>query len=520
MLGNKVTLWASVLFALLGILITGYLTKRGQPIPHAVQGRNNTVLFLTNQEDGVSNVFVAAATALYQNHPDIEVHYASFPRLGKKLTRLTSLVRSQTAKDASSPRSDDIIFHAVSSASPLRVTMASKHLEWAKMIHPPGVKGAETMVRDVRFWSAAWNKEDHLALYHEFSDIIREVDPAVVVLDVLLLPAVDATRAANRLHSFISPNLLVLSFFSKQPWGGMFWKYPFTGSGFPFPLPLRLVAQNIYLTLRILLGLFTAPGRREKRDFLIANGIENPQSYLGFYRPDTPWITQEVPQATIPLDYVPENVTIASPISINLIPVEEQDIELVAWLKKGPTILVNLGTTTLYNEERTTMMLATIIKTLDAQSEFQVLWKYLPEKEFEDREDLFEPAQPYVQSGRLIITKWLTVDPPSLLDSGLIHTSVHHGGAVPQIVLPFWWDHYSFAQLVDQTGVGVWACRETSPDWTSDCLGEAFAKVIYSEGVSESFRLKAKDIGDTIAQRELGRDTAAKRIAQLARSGK
>lgn len=71
-----------------------------------------------------------------------------------------------------------------------------------------------------------WNQEDHLALFRHISKLIEDVDPAVVVLDTMFSPAIEATRAANRLHAFITPNMLVDNFPDKQPWLGMLWKYP------------------------------------------------------------------------------------------------------------------------------------------------------------------------------------------------------------------------------------------------------------------------------------------------------
>lgn len=89
---------------------------------------------------------------------------------------------------------------------------------------------------------------------------------------------------------------------------------------------------------------------------------------------------------------------------------------------------------------------------------------------------------------------------------------------VPHIVLPQWLDHYNFAALVEEIGVGVWGCREASPDWTPGCLRDAILKVADGGDASAAMRRKAKELGD-FAQRDPGKYVAARAIAKLAGSG-
>jgi len=82
-------------------------------------------------------------------------------------------------------------------------------------------------------------------------------------------------------------------------------------------------------------------------------------------------------------------------------------------------------------------------------------------------------------------------------------------------VLPLWADLYNYAQLAEQIGVGLWACRETSPEWTPECLRDDILKV----AVSEALRAKARAISAEAGKDGPGRDISAGTIAQLARSG-
>ncbi len=88
---------------------------------------------------------------------------------------------------------------------------------------------------------------------------------------------------------------------------------------------------------------------------------------------------------------------------------------------------------------------------------------------------------------------------------------------MPQIVLPQWLDLYSFAQLAQDIGVGVWGCRDASPFWTASCLRDAFVTVLGGES-GDLIREKAKGFGE-IAQRSPGQYVVAREIAKLAASG-
>lgn len=71
--------------------------------------------------------------------------------------------------------------------------------------------------------------------------------------------------------------------------------------------------------------------------------------------------------------------------------------------------------------------MAQALTALLDKTNVQVLWKFNKHGDYSD--DLFTSLKPHLDSGRLKMEKWLTVDPASLLTSGYIVASVHHGGA-------------------------------------------------------------------------------------------
>lgn len=86
--------------------------------------------------------------------------------------------------------------------------------------------------------------------------------------------------------------------------------------------------------------------------------------------------------------------------------------------------------------------------------------------------------------------------------------------------MPLWADLYNYAVLVESIGIGVWACPNTSPNWTVDELAQAILKVVDGEKASLLMRSKAKDLGDRVQASEKGRDIAARKVAGLAHTGK
>jgi hypothetical protein len=57
----------------------------------------------------------------------------------------------------------------------------------------------------------------------------------------------------------------------------------------------------------------------------------------------------------------------------------------------------------------------------------QILWKFNKMGEYPD--DSLLPLRPYLDGDRVRMPSWLIADPSSLLETGDIIASVHHGGS-------------------------------------------------------------------------------------------
>lgn len=62
-----------------------------------------------------------------------------------------------------------------------------------------------------------------------------------------------------------------------------------------------------------------------------------------------------------------------------------------------------------------------------SKSTVQVIWKFIKLGDYSDH--VLAPLAPFIESDRLRVSNWLAVDPTSMLNTGDIIASVHHGGA-------------------------------------------------------------------------------------------
>ena len=211
------------LVALIGIFLASTSRQTAEPPIAPVQGKNETVLFFINAEYGLSNVHLATAGALLEKHPNIEVHIASFPRAGPKVDKVSSLARRKYSTTR------DIHFHTLPGPQHTEAFADRRggHGNSVRHImHPPGMKGLNEMLRHIEAAMSPWDGDDHIQIYEKAVELVRTVDPAIIVLDTAMKPTIDAARRGNRLYAYISPNLLADVFYGHQPYGGMFWKYP------------------------------------------------------------------------------------------------------------------------------------------------------------------------------------------------------------------------------------------------------------------------------------------------------
>ncbi|KAM0133454.1 hypothetical protein ACHAP3_005980 [Botrytis cinerea] len=488
----------AAIFAYIAYLYAGTSTQSEESTAKKTgkfPGKNNTVLLITNSEHGLANVFLATSHALLVEYNDLDIHFLSFEKLKNDITTISKFARDAGSKKA-------ITFHELKGLS-FSDSFNSDGFDVDAAINGPGIADLNRFASNVETWLMPWTGPDHLGIYKEVSDILDAVDPAVVAVDPLFGPAIDAVRAQGRNHAIISPNTLKDTLAQFQPWGAILWKYP----------------VNLRLTYSVLVGATIS----SKRAYLKENGIANPLDFSTVYHKDYLWLTQSSEEIDYPFNVIPENVVQCGPIFLSTAPASEQDPELSEWLKNSPTVLINLGSTANYDLNTATEM-AKAIRILLDNTNVQVLWKFNKRHPFTD--EFLAIISPDLESGRVRMSKWINVDPAALLETGNIIASVHHGGAncfheaigtgIPHVVLPMWADLYDFAVRAEYLGVGVWGSRKAAPYWKADELSAAFLQVVGDSEEAISMRKKARELSLPYKAKP-GRITAAHELAKLAR---
>lgn len=214
----------ALLIGLISIFVNNPTARSGEEYVPPVGGRNNTALFIVLPHPGLSNVHLATTDALLEHYPDIKLEFASYDKLKGRVDRITGW--AQRRNSAAKP----IGFHTIP-GQPYDDIVTSVQIKPGldiieSIVAPPGLAGVTQLAKDFAFYISPWQAEEHLEIYHHLRGVIDKVDPAVVILDTLFSPSLDAVRESNRLHAIITPNTLIDNFPGEQPWGAMFWKYP------------------------------------------------------------------------------------------------------------------------------------------------------------------------------------------------------------------------------------------------------------------------------------------------------
>ena len=162
------------------------------------------------------------------------------------------------------------------------------------------------------------------------------------------------------------------------------------------------------------------PRLAEKRSYLKRHGIANPFDVTSLYHEDYLWLSPAMREADFPLSVIPPSVIHCGPIFLSVALAADQDPELTSRLE------INLGSWANYDENGALEM-ARAIKALLSNANVQVLWKFNKRRDYGD--DFLKELREEVANGRLRLESWLKVDPASLIETGNIILSVHHGGS-------------------------------------------------------------------------------------------
>lgn len=206
------------------------------------------------------------------------------------------------------------------------------------------------------------------------------------------------------------------------------------GSGFEFPMTWSEGLGNTWIFARLAFAMVTDGPRNQLHKDLSKLGIPSPiDMQTDAQALNITLISAGFQEGSLPIRSLPKNMITCGPLVLDhgkqLL--SQQDPELASWLQRAPTVLINLGSIVKYDALSAQAIVSALLPVFE-QTDVQVLWKFRPLASIKDEnftKQIFKPIQQYVDNGRMRAESWLTVDPPTLLMTGNIVLSVHHGGA-------------------------------------------------------------------------------------------
>lgn len=210
---------------------TDTITQGAQP-PYSSPTNPNmpaqrpSVLFFTISDFGYVNVVLATIYELLRRD-EVDIHIASFAPLKPRLESLVQLVKDESDKPSSSASSPGVHFHNLAEFPGFATWAAqSKDRKKADVPHPPGRNGAGRVALLTLKALAIMEPEQYLSLFDWSADLTRKLDPALVVVDPILLPCHDMARTLRRKYAVLHPWSVADGLIPRQGWWAEYWKYP------------------------------------------------------------------------------------------------------------------------------------------------------------------------------------------------------------------------------------------------------------------------------------------------------
>jgi hypothetical protein len=223
------------------------------------------------------------------------------------------------------------------------------------------------------------------------------------------------------------------------------------GSAFEFPVPWHSIPANIFYCFYQIYCALTDRRTREMKAYVkreLGTDVISFDTLMFKPLPGQKILVANRPEIEFPLSVIPKHLTACGPIIRPVPPVAEVDPELDAWLKRGPTVFISLGTHRYMDEDEALEMAATLRQVIDAAEKrkegsiggvpgkLQVLWKlkrakptYSPTYEAGPGSKVYRALQDLLEADRIRILDWVKPEPSAVLQTGTVVCSINHGGA-------------------------------------------------------------------------------------------
>ncbi|KAL0952107.1 hypothetical protein HGRIS_008738 [Hohenbuehelia grisea] len=459
------------------------------------------LLLFTLSEYGQANTVLALAEEL-ATRPEVQaIHICSFPALCERVNTLPGSIQ----------------LHPLDGPTCMEAA-AARGFTAESLPHQPTLKSTDVF-RTFDMLLHVYGDETYLALIDQCEMLLKMLEPDLVVVDMMCHFAADACRLLNRRYIINSPvNTLDIVRMS-QPWLKGLWYYPAVFSGIPYPVPLTLFISNIAISLMMIIIFMSNPGMRALPEFRAKSGLKGRHPMR--FDPNIDTICPAIEETDYPL-VCPPNLHRFGPITLNAAPLYQSDPELKTWLDRRKTVVIGLGTHTIYSKDMINAFLHGLLDYLPA--EMQVLWK-VGKRDWSDE----EIGAVGLDSERFRIVRWIISEPIAVMEHPNVVAYVHHGGAnsffecclagVPQIITAMWGDLYDNACKAEYRGIGVFGNRSVAPRVDAMEFGQALTRVVGPGPDATQMKENAMRISQ-LCRKAGGKKVAVDFILSMAAKGK
>jgi hypothetical protein len=179
-----------------------------------------TVLFMTNEEFGQTNVVLAVVYELLRQN-QLDIHIASWAALEPRVAALSEKVGREMPDITLQP----VQFHTLP-FSPMFSMWEKNGGSMASIPHPPGRKGMARLQPLVAELFGVWGPKEYVELCEACENLAKKLQPGLIILDPVFPPAHDMCRKLNWNHAVLTPCTLASGLIPGQPWLAGIWKYP------------------------------------------------------------------------------------------------------------------------------------------------------------------------------------------------------------------------------------------------------------------------------------------------------
>lgn len=302
---------------------------------------------------------------------------------------------------------------------------------------------------------------------------------------------------------------------------------------------MRLPA-NFYLHLHSKWTQSHTSSIKALKKFRAKNDLPPLPATHNIYNSRRHYLVPSIPESDYPIS-IPSNVSCCGPITLPSASVAKLDPDLYTWLKRGPTVLVNLGSQIVVDDAMAGEIAFGLKILLHRIPGIQVLWKLKTKNGrgvsrgngfngMAIKGDATSALSKEIVDGRVRIVEWLIIGPLAVMKTGNVMASIHHGGTnsfhealsagVPQVVLPNFLSMSPSIQSVDTAtrveylGVGVHGSREAAPGVEAGEMFRAVMRILGESEMAVEVRQRASELRVKCSAYG-GRKRAAEVVAEL-----